>query len=122
MLDQGLAYYMPYESFNFLELLFSIALRHSPQVYEVKSYKEQKEGESDSKYKANIFLEYSPKSIAFTVPTDWSFHVKKIIDPKREKAEFYQNKGDMLDWIDERFKGKTIKLLQIYYITSFKKS
>lgn len=66
----------------------------------------------ESKYQPNIFLEYSPQVIVhtFVVLTDRSFHIKKQIDLKKEKVDFYQNGSEMLDWIDER-----------YDITSFEK-
>lgn len=90
---------MLYEFFTYPKMLLSIALRYSSQGCEVRAYKEQKEGEIESKYKPNIFLDYSLEEIvhAFIVPIDWSFHIKKQIDLKREKANFYQNEKEMLD-------------------------
>lgn len=69
-------------------------------------------------------MNYSLEAImhAFTIPIDCTFHIKKQIDFKHEKVYFYQNEPKMLEWIDERYKGRTTKLLQSYDITSFKKS
>lgn len=115
MLDQGLTYFMPYESFTFPELLVSIALRHNPQGYIIKAYKEQNKGEEESKYQLDIFLEYFLGAIinAFMMLADWIVHrLKTQIDIKKEKVNFYQNEDEMIDWIDERYSRNTTKLLQ----------
>jgi len=39
MIDQGLAYYVPYESFTCLELLYSIAHRHNQEGYQIGLFK-----------------------------------------------------------------------------------
>lgn len=79
MLNEGLAYFMPYDSFTFLELVTTIALRHKPQSYNVKAYKEQKKGQEESDYLSNTFLDYSPSSIvnALVILDYFSFYVKK---------------------------------------------
>lgn len=124
MLDQVLAYYVPYGSFTFLELLYPIVLIHSLQGYELKAYKEPQPGEAESKYQPNIFLYYSLQAImhVFAISTDQTFHVKEEINLKHKKANFYQNDQEMLDWIEERYTWKSIKLLQSYDITSFEKA
>lgn len=87
MLYLGLAYFIPYESFTYPELLSSITLRHSPQGYIIRAYKEQKKGEEELNYFQDAFLDYSPTSIMneLVVPDDWSFHVKKQVDLRKEK-------------------------------------
>lgn len=40
MIDQGLAYYVPYESFTYPKLLYAITLRHNMQGYEIRAFEE----------------------------------------------------------------------------------
>lgn len=72
MLDQGLAYFVPYNSFTCPKLLITIAMRHNPQGYIIKEYKEKKEGEEESEYQPYTFLDYSLATIvnAFAVIDD----------------------------------------------------
>lgn len=41
MIDQGLAYYVPYELFNYPKLLYVLVLKHSQQGYEINVFKDQ---------------------------------------------------------------------------------
>lgn len=62
MIDQGLTYYVPYESFTFLELLYSLAHRHGQKGYQIGMFKNKKEGDA-SEPKFEAVLDYSPNSI-----------------------------------------------------------
>lgn len=117
MLDQGLAYFMPYELFTYPEILNAIALRHNPQGFMIRAYKEQKKDEDESKYHPNTFLDYSIGAIlnSFVVLDDQNLHVKKSIVLKKEKHDFYQNEGEMINWMDERYVGFATKV-QYYNI------
>jgi len=55
-------------------------------------FKNPKEGDA-SEPKFEVVLDYSLDCIiqAFAIPVDWTFHVKKQIDFKNEKNEFYVN-------------------------------
>lgn len=72
MLDLGLAYFVPYESFTCLELLTAITLRHSLEGYIIRAYKEQKKGDKELDYFPNTCLDYSLTCImnALVVPDD----------------------------------------------------
>lgn len=59
MINQGVASFVPYESFTFLELLTAIALSHILQGYIIKEYKEKNKGEEESKYQLDTFIDYS---------------------------------------------------------------
>lgn len=123
MIDQGLTYFMPYESCTYPELLYLVTLRHSQQGYEIRFFKDQQQ-EGKFASKPELVLDYSLKSIvqAFVIPTDWTFHTKKKIDLKHEKENLYKNDQEMLDQIDERYEECTTNLLQSYDITSFDKA
>lgn len=45
-----------------------------------------------------VVLDYSLESIiqAFVVPVDWTFHVKRRIDLKKDKINFYVNQDERL--------------------------
>jgi len=72
MLNQGMVYFVAYESFTCPELLTTISLRHITQGYMIRVYKEQKNGKDESKYQLNIFLDYFPTTIlnAFAILDD----------------------------------------------------
>lgn len=44
MIDQGLAYFVPYESFTYPKLLYSMAYKHNQQGYEIGIFKDQEQG------------------------------------------------------------------------------
>ena len=69
-------------------------------------FKEQEQGEK-LEIKFEVILDYSPNSIlqVFVISIDWTFHVKKQIDLKREKNNFYSNEDEMINSIDERYEG-----------------
>jgi len=69
---------MPYESFIFPELLYSLAHRHDQKGYQIGIFKNPKEGDT-SELKFEVVLDYSPNSIiqAFAILADWNFHVKR---------------------------------------------
>lgn len=60
-------------------------------------FKNLEEGDA-SEPKFEAVLEYSLDSIiqAFVVPIDWTFHVKKQIDLKKETNDFYINQDEMV--------------------------
>ena len=72
-------------------------------------YKEQNKDEEELEYQPYTFVDYSPATIAnaFAILANWSFHVKKQIDLKKEKWDFYQNEDDMINWIDKRYVRNT---------------
>lgn len=50
MMNLGLAYFMPYDSFTYHELLYAIALRISLQGFVVRAIKEKKKEKDKLKY------------------------------------------------------------------------
>lgn len=87
-------------------------------------YKEHKKGEEESKYQPNTFLEYSCTAIlnTFVVPNEWDLYVKKQIDLKKEKRDFYQNKDDIINQIDQRYTKNVMNIQQRYDISLFSQS
>lgn len=82
MIIQGMAYFVPFESFTCPKLLTSITLRHILQSYIIRTFKEKNKVKEDFEYQLDTFLDYSSTIIvnAFIVLGDQSFHVKKQID------------------------------------------
>jgi len=60
-------------------------------------FKNPKEGDA-SEPKFKVVLNYSLDSIiqSFAITIDWKFHVKKQMDLKKDKNDFYVNQDEMV--------------------------
>lgn len=121
MLDLGITYFVLFELFPYLELLYQMALRMNQQGYQVDAYKENNKNKYPSQYSPINFMDYSLQSIlhAFTLPISWKHRIKKKIDLKQEKRDFKVNNYEMFNQIDERYVGDEDKLYSSYNIALF---
>lgn len=123
MNNLGLPFFVPYESFPYLELIYRMTLHMNQQGYQIDGYKEWLVVDA-VEYKPMGFMNYFPTAIinAFIIPNSWSNKMKKLVDLKQEANDFKKNSMIMFSWITKRYEDNKDQLYPIYKTTFFTRS